>query len=128
MAIKRYSDIDLNFKAHPIKKDIIRLVDDRAVVASVRNLLMTGRYERPFQPYIGSSIRRLLFEPLDHITATNLERAITETIGNFEPRVTINQLQVVPDYENNRFGVFMEFTIINRPDVLSVKFLLERIR
>lgn len=128
MALKRYSDIDLNFKAHPIKKDIIRLVDDRAVIASVKNLLMTSRYERPFQPYIGSSIRRLLFEPLDRITATNLERAIIETINNFEPRITINQLQVVPDYDNNGFGVYMEFTIINRPDVLSVRFLLERIR
>ena len=128
MAIKRYSDIDLNFKVHPIKKDIIRLVDDRAVVASVKNLLLTSRYERPFQPYIGSSIRRLLFEPLDKITATNLERAIVETIGNFEPRVTITQLEVVPDFDNNGFGVFMQFTITNRPDVLSVRFLLERIR
>ena len=128
MAIKRYSDIDLNFKVHPIKKDIIRLVDDRAVVASVKNLLLTSRYERPFQPYIGSSIRRLLFEPLDKITATNLERAIVETIGNFEPRVSITQLEVVPDFDNNGFGVFMQFTITNRPDVLSVRFLLERIR
>ena len=128
MALKRYSDIDLNFKAHPIKKDIIRLVDDRAVIASVKNLLLTARYERPFQPYIGSSIRKMLFEPLDRITATNLERAITETIQNFEPRVSITKLQVVPDYDNNGFGVYMEFTIVNRPDVLSVRFLLERIR
>ena len=128
MALKRYSDIDLNFKAHPIKKDIIRLVDDRAVIASVKNLLLTARYERPFQPYIGSSIRKMLFEPLDRITATNLERAIMETIQNFEPRVSITKLQVVPDYDNNGFGVYMEFTIVNRPDVLSVRFLLERIR
>lgn len=128
MALKRYSDIDLNFTAHPIRKDIIRLVDDRAVVASVKNLLMTGQYERPFQPYIGSGIRKLLFEPLDRITATNLERAIIETIKNFEPRVSVTKLQVVPDFENNGFGVFMEFTILNRPDTLSVRFLLERIR
>lgn len=128
MATKQYSDIDLNFGIHPIRKDLVRLTDDRAVVSSVKNLLLTSRYERPFQPYIGSDIRKMLFEPLDNVTAIKLDRAIRETIENFEPRVNIRSLQVVPSYDENGFGVYMEFNIINKTDVLSVKFLLERIR
>lgn len=125
---RQFSDLDLNFNIHPIKKDIIRLTNERAVVSSIKNLLLTNYYERPFQPYIGSNIRALLFEPLDNITATNIERAIQQTIENFEPRARLLVVQVVPDPDNNAFGVYMEFKIQNVSDPVSVNFLLERIR
>jgi phage baseplate assembly protein W len=125
---RQFSDLDLNFNIHPIKKDINRLTNERAVISAVKNLLLTNHYERPFQPYIGSNIRALLFEPLDHVTATNIERTIQQTIDNFEPRVRIITIKVSPDLENNAFGVYMELKVQNISNPVSVNFLLERIR
>ena len=63
--VRQYSDLDLNFTIHPVKKDINRNLGERAVINSVKNLILTNHYERPFQPNIGSNIRRLLFENLE---------------------------------------------------------------
>jgi phage baseplate assembly protein W len=125
---RQYSDLDLNFNVHPVKKDINRWTDEQAVIHSVRNLLVTNHYERPFQPDLGSNIRRMLFEPLDNITASNLDREIRQTITNFEPRVRITTLQVAPLYDKNSFGIYMEFEIVNRSEPITIRFMLQRIR
>jgi hypothetical protein len=125
---RQYSDLDLNFNVHPVKKDINRWTDEQAVIHSVRNLLVTNHYERPFQPDLGSNIRRMLFEPLDNITASNLDREIRQTIANFEPRVIITTLQVAPLYDKNSFGIYMEFEIVNRSEPITIRFMLQRIR
>jgi len=67
--LRVYKDLDLNFKVHPIKKDLNKTIGENAIINSVKNLLLTGHYERPFQPYLGSNITKLLFEPLDALTA-----------------------------------------------------------
>ena len=68
-----FSDLDLNFTIHPVKKDINRYTNETAVINSIKNLILTNHYERLFQPNIGSNVRRLLFENMDTITATTLE-------------------------------------------------------
>lgn len=125
---RKYSDLDLNFNIHPVKKDINIWTNEQAVIHSVRNLLVTNHYERPFQPDLGSNIRRLLFEPLDNITASNLDREIRQTIKNFEPRVNVLQLDITPNEEQNAFGVYLQFDIINRTEPITIRFLLQRIR
>ena len=125
---RQYSDLDLNFTIHPVKKDINIWKDEQAVIHAVRNLLVTSHYERPFQPDLGSNIRRLLFEPLDNITATSLEREIIQTITNFEPRVRIIDLDVSTNDERNAFEVYIQFDIINRTEPITIRFLLQRIR
>jgi len=125
---RQYSDLDLNFTIHPVKKDINIWKDEQAVIHAVRNLLVTSHYERPFQPDLGSNIRRLLFEPLDNITATSLEREIIQTITNFEPRVRIIELDVSTNDERNAFEVYIQFDIINRTEPITIRFLLQRIR
>ena len=77
---------------------------------------------------MGSNIRRMLFEPLDNITASNLDREIRQTITNFEPRVIITTLQVAPLYDKNSFGIYMEFEIVNRSEPITIRFMLQRIR
>jgi phage baseplate assembly protein W len=67
--VRQYSDLDLNFTIHPVKKDINRNIGEMAVINSVKNLILTNHYERPFQPDICSNVRRLLCENLDNITA-----------------------------------------------------------
>lgn len=123
-----FKDLDLNFNVHPVKKDITKHTGEMAVINSVKNLILTNHYERPFQPELGSNIRRMLFENLDTVTAASIEREITQTILNFEPRVRIEQIIVTPRYDENAYSVQMTFSIINRTEPISINFLLERIR
>jgi phage baseplate assembly protein W len=125
---RTYSDLDLNFQIHPVRKDINRHIGDLAVINSVKNLILTGHYERPFQPDLGSNVRRLLFENMDVVTATAIEREITQTIENFEPRVRVSQTQVIADFDNNGFKVYLEFFVENRTEPISIQFFLERVR
>ena len=125
---RTYSDLDLNFQIHPVRKDINRHIGDLSVINSVKNLILTSHYERPFQPDLGSNIRRLLFENMDTVTATAIEREITQTIQNFEPRVNVSRAEVRADFDNNGFSVFLEFFVQNRTEPISIQFFLERVR
>ena len=125
---REYRDLDLNFTIHPIKKDINKHTAEMAVVNSIKNLVLTKHYEVPFQPEVGSNIQKLLFEPLDSVTASLLDREIRQVVANFEPRASVDVVKVTPDYERNGFTVTMQFYIINRTEPISIQFLLERVR
>ena len=125
---QRYKDLDLSFTAHPIKKDVNTFVDDTAIINSIKNLLLTNHYERPFNPDLGSNVRKLLFENIDAVTAIMIEREITQTIANFEPRVSVIGTTVIPDYTNNGFNIQLYFNIINRTEPITINFFLERAR
>jgi len=125
---REWRDLDLNFKIHPIRKDINKNKAEIAVINSIKNLISTRHYEIPFQPEVGCNVQKLLFEPLDAVTATLIEREITETINNFEPRAEILKVSVSADTDNNGFKVDMLFKIINRTDPVAIKFFLERVR
>ena len=125
---RQYKDLDLNFLAHPIKKDVVKTVDEMAVINSVKNLILTNHYERPFRPELGSNIQKLLFENMDNITASAIEREIQQVIENFEPRVRISSVKVSPKFDDNAFSVGMEFYIINRTEPITIQFFLERAR
>ena len=122
-----FKDLDLNFTIHPIRKDINTHKNEYAIINSVKNLVSTNHYDRPFRPEIGSSIRNLLFENIDTIIAAQLERAVQETINNFEPRVQINQVIAIPDPENNRYKLTLDFFVINNTNPITINFFLERI-
>ena len=83
---------------------------------------------KPFHPEIGSNVRRLLFDNLDTVTASAIESEIRTTITNFEPRVSITNIQVLPDGDNNGFKVYLEFTVVNLTTPVTINFFLERIR
>jgi len=125
---REWMDLDLNFAIHPIRKDINRHRAELAVINSIKNLVSTNHYEIPFQPEIGCNIRKLLFEPLDMVTATLIEREIIETIDNFEPRASVSKVVIKPDFDNNGFQVELLFRILNRTDPVAIKFFLERVR
>jgi phage baseplate assembly protein W len=125
---RTFRDLDLSFNIHPIRKDVNIHKNEFAVINSVKNLILTNHYERPFQPELGSNIRRLLFENVDSIIAAQIEREIEETVLNFEPRVQISRVTAVPSPDENRYGVQMEFFIINNPNPITIDFFLERIR
>jgi uncharacterized protein len=126
--VRQYKDLDLNFTKHPVKNDVNKVVNEMAVVNSIKNLILTNHYERPFQPDIGCNVQKMLFENMDNITAAAIQREILQTIKNFEPRVSIQTIDVKPDFDNNSFSVGMEFYIINRTDPVTIQFFLERAR
>lgn len=125
---RQYRDLDLNFTIHPLRKDINKNLDEIAIVNSIKNIVSTNHYEKPFQPDFGSNVRRMLFENLDTITASALEREIEQSINNFEPRVKLLSVKVVPKFDDNAFTVEMQFYILNKSDPITINFLLERLR
>ena len=127
-AERTFRDLDLKFTIHPVKKDINTHKNEYAIINSIKNLVLTNHYERPFQPEIGSNIRRLLFENVDSVIAAQIEREITEVIGNFEPRAEVSQVIAVPAPDENSYKVTLEFFIINSTAPITINFFLERIR
>jgi phage baseplate assembly protein W len=125
---RTFRDLDLNFTIHPIRKDINVHKNEFAIINSVKNLILTNFYERPFQPQIGSSVRNLLFENIDTIIAAQLERAIEETILNYEPRVQISNITAVARPDENKYSIQLEFFVINNSSPITIDFFLERIR
>lgn len=125
---KDYSDLDLNFVPHPTTKDVMKKTGEGAIARSVRNLLLTNFYDRPFQSYIGSNALKLLFDNMTPITATFLNNAIRETLANFEPRISVDNLEIKFDPDNNGYSVKLYFTILNRNEPAMITLFLERIR
>jgi phage baseplate assembly protein W len=125
---RTFSDLDLNFTKHPVTKDVVRKFDEEAIKASVKNLVLTQNYERPFHSEIGSQIRGLLFEPATPMLNIMLKRAITDTIINFEPRVKLDEVLVTVSPDNNEVYVSIQFTIINTIRPVSVDLILTRTR
>jgi len=125
---KIYSDIDLTFNRQPGKGDVALRYDEQAVIASVRNLLLTNFYERPFQPELGSNINALLFENITPITASIIETEIQNVLQNFEPRATISQITVQALEDKNAFFASVTFFIGNNTSPTAVNLLLQRDR
>lgn len=123
-----FSDLDISFQKHPIKKDVVRKLGSQAVIQSIRNLVLMNFYEKPFKPWIACNARKLLFENLSPITASVLKDTILEVIKNHEPRVNVSKISVTANYDANAYSVHMEFFITNQTEATSVSFLLERIR
>jgi phage baseplate assembly protein W len=123
-----YSDLDLDFMPHPTTKDVMKKTGVESIKRSVRNLILTNFYDKPFQPYIGSNALKLLFDNATPITANFLNNAIREVITNFEPRVKLDNLLVNFDYDNNGYNVTLYFTILNRNEPAVINLFLERIR
>ena len=124
-----YSDIDLFFGPKVGSKDVSKITDFTAVKRSVRNLILTNFYEKPFHPEIGSGVRDILFEPMTPITAYVLTMRIEEVIENFEPRARLIGVRALPNLDNNAYEVTIEFYVVNAPaELVNMEVLLERLR
>ena len=107
-----FKDISASFQTNPLSNDLIALKNESAIARSVRNLVLTGQGERPFQPVLGTGVSRLLFENMDKLTASAIRSEIRTTIENYEPRVEINEIIVEPDPEGNAMDVTLQYFII----------------
>ena len=127
--VRQYSDLDLFFSAKSVSKDISKVTDIQAVKRSVRNLVLTNHYEKPFHPEIGSGVRDILFEPMTPITANILARKIEDVIENFEPRAKLIGVRAQPNLDRNEYEVTIEFYVVNTPtELVDLTVMLERLR
>lgn len=106
-----YKDLDLSFGKHPQKGDVLKKTDINSIRQSLKNLLFTMPGERPFQPYLGTELYRLLFEPLDPITVSALDQTIERTIQNYEPRIELQLIQLAPAVDQNSVDISIFFRV-----------------
>ena len=125
---RKFSDIDIDFTRNVVTSDVLRVEDVVAVKRSVKNLVQTGYYERPFQPELGCGIRELLFENFTPMTKVFLERKIEEVIVNYEPRVNLQNVAVDDDQDKNRLVVDIYFYVVGVPGPQVVQTFLQRVR
>ena len=127
-ATRIYKDLDLDFGRNTVTNDVNKLTDVEAVKRSVRNLINTNHFERPFHPEIGGNVRALLFENMTPLTALNLQRKIDEVLSNFEPRAKITQIIADPDIDRNGYRIEIRFYVIGIQNPIVVETFLERLR
>jgi phage baseplate assembly protein W len=123
-----FSDFSTSFARNPAQNDVVRLTDFDAVKRSVRNLILTSKYERLIDPEIGANIYNLLFEPMDPTTTILITKAIEITLQNYEPRANIEQIIVTPDYDRNRYFIQVVFSLNTNQRQATVELFLNRIR
>ena len=124
-----YSDLDLFFAMKKASKDVSRVFDIQAVKRSVRNLILTNHYEKPFHPEIGSGVRGMLFELMTPLTSHILARIIEDVIKNYEPRARLIGVTAKPNLDRNEYEVTIEFYVVNTPtELVDLTIFLERLR
>ena len=124
-----YKDLNLNFTVNPVTSDVTTVTDVNPVKRSVRNLLLTNHYDKPFHPEIGSNIQSLLFENFGPITGNQLSRQIEEVIGNYEPRARVETVECYPVPNTNTYDVRIYFYVENLPaELQEFQTMLEAMR
>lgn len=123
-----YSDFLTDLSPHPVSGDIVRFVNEQSVIRSIKNLISTDRGERLYQPSIGSSIRKMLFEPMGSSSAQMIATFVGETIREHEPRAKLLSVDVIPVYEKNTYVVNVSLYVINKQEPITFNVALTRVR
>ncbi len=123
-----FTDLDKDLSKNPINNDIIRITDEESIKESLKNLIMTDKLERLFQPNIGCDIRKLLFENITPDTVIIAKDVITNTINTYEPRVNLISVDVVSTIDSNEINIIIVFNIQNKENPISLNIILDRIR
>ena len=107
-----FKDISMSFEVNPINEDLISIKNRTAIARSIRNLVFTVPGERFFNEDLGSRVNELLFDVMDEISASAIRDEIAETIQKYEPRVTLKDVKVKPNYDNHEFDVTVIYDVI----------------
>lgn len=123
-----YSDFKTGFSVHPVKGDLVLNTNEDSVKRSIRNILLTNYYERPFQPLFGGNITALLFENFTGSTIATTKQQVSTAIKNYEPRAILHDVIISGRPDTNELSVKIVFSTKSRtePDVLDL--ILERVR
>ena len=123
-----YKDIDTLFDIHPVTRKLNVLTNNAAVARSVKNLVLTNKGERPYQPFLGCDVRNQLFELNDGMVESEVEDTISEVISQYEPRAELISVDADIKPDQNSVDVTITFRVVNQQDPISINLMLERVR
>lgn len=123
-----YSDFLADFSINPHTKDAVKVTNEQAVINSIKNILRTNNFERPYNAYFGANIYRYLFEPFSPFTEIELKNEISFAIENFEPRAEIIDIIVNGRPDENAIDITLTISIINSIAPVTVTTTLVRVR
>lgn len=123
-----FSDFYTNFDAHPDKLDLLKYSNEESVKRSIKNILLTNRGERFFNPTFGSDINDILFENISPVTESLLREYIETAISNNEPRCKLHEVLVYATEDDNAYSVTIVFSTINTTEPITLNFFLNRVR
>ena len=127
-SVRTFKDLILDFARNTVTNDVVKIEDVEAIKRSVRNLVNTNFYERPFHPELGCGARQLLFEPFTPVTSIFIRRKVEEVITNYEPRARLDQVIVTESPDRNAIEVRVVFYCMNVANPVTVLTTLQRIR
>ena len=123
-----YSDFYSNFDLELVKRDLLSYKNEDSVKRSIRNILLTDRGERFFNPTFGSDIRKMLFENFSPSTEQVVADLIKTAIGNHEPRANVIDVNVSGNPDQNSMYINIVFSVINKAEPVTLELILNRIR
>jgi phage baseplate assembly protein W len=126
--ITYYSDFDSTFKIDFNRNDISLNFNEDAVKRSIKNIILTNRGERFFNPFFGCGLNNYLFEPMNPVTQELIKKEIETSIKDFEPRANLLDVVVTPYYDQNGYVISVVFNTINIQTPVMLEFLVTRIR
>lgn len=129
MAITEYySDLDFRLKKIPSTGDVNKVINSDAINQSLYSLFNTRRGERVFNPSYGTNIPRLLFDPLDSLTAKEISDEIQLSLTTWEgSRIRIISFDIVTNYDTSSYEIYIEYQIVNTQNVSSFQFTLQKV-
>jgi len=123
-----FTDISLGFGSNPATADVVQVTNEDAVKASIRNLISTKNFERPFHPEIGCQLHTLLFENFTPVTIEIAKRMVADVLRAYEPRANIQEIRVADSQDTNELIITVIFTLINSDRPVTVTTILDKAR
>ena len=107
-----FKDISMSFETNPLNDDLIALKNSSAIARSLKNIVFTQPGEKFFQPEFGSRVTESLFDIADGVSASSIRDEIRSSIINYEPRVKLLDVTVIPNPRENEMNVTIEYEIV----------------
>ena len=123
-----YADLNLSFTKNPATKDVARLFDVQAIKRSVKNIILTNKFERPFDSDFGCNLRGFLFENITEPLLVIIKDRVAMAIEKYEPRVSVEDVVVREDVDKNGLSIMVSFLINGTEAPVSVSTFLQRVR
>ena len=125
---KIYKDFDLSFSVNPITGDLGTKSDANAIQQSLKTLINTNFFERPFQLTLGCNIRSLLFEPISPVTANDMKTVINDVLVNYEPRIVVQNIEIRDNSDTNSYFITILYNIGSNKTINTFETILKRLR
>jgi len=111
-----WSDIDPGFVED--SQGRLKLVENLAAVySSIDNILRTNRGERCMLPSFGANLHGFVFESMNSTLIKFLSREVKQMIEVWEPRVTVSDVEMIPDPDKGEISLTVLFVIRGFGDV-----------